>query len=82
MARNNHVNASLIREVRMIAQQLLLARSMSGMTKANSKRQDLSHISSLKCIHCLREGNPRPRNAIAVSNGDSICDNHSSATNC
>lgn len=68
----NNVNAALIHELRMIVQSFLFARPFLG--PARHKK-----TSSMKCVFCLRAGSAKPNDAVAVSNGQSVCDQHVSS---
>ncbi len=62
------VNASLIREMRMIAQQFFGGRREKPIFETVS--------SMLKCIFCLKEGSLHPRTAITIADGQAVCAKH------
>jgi hypothetical protein len=63
-------SASLIHEMRMIAQSFLSNRNGSPLFGKPTKIQ----ASTLMCVPCHREG--RSRDAIAVDGGRSVCATH------
>lgn len=67
------VNASLIREFRMIAQQFF--RSQETVSFWQSRRtQNAEPTTALKCVTCLRSNKQlKPRAAVAISDGQSVC---------
>lgn len=62
-----NVNASLIREVRMVAQQFFGHRQKPLFETVQA---------TLKCIFCLKEGNLRPKDAITIADGQAVCSGH------
>lgn len=72
--RRANVNAALIHEVRMIVQSFIFTRSFSGPFTRPSKKS-----TTMKCVFCLRAGSAKPNDAVAVSNGQSVCDQHVSS---
>lgn len=80
MSRNvPNVNASLIREVRMIAQQFFRSKSdasfWNSYSKVNSPKEK-THIISLTCAPCIRTGRGTPEPAITVTKGEAVCHIH------
>lgn len=87
MSRNgipNQLNASLIREVRMIAQQFFRSKENStfwetyhGRTKAAAPTPPTLH---LKCARCfgLRKSKPDliPKDAVTMFEGTAVCEDH------
>jgi hypothetical protein len=72
--RRSNVNAALIHEIRMIVQTFLVSRSFSGPFTRPSKK-----ATTMKCVFCLRAGSAKPNDAVAVSNGQTVCDQHVSS---
>jgi hypothetical protein len=64
--RTPNVNASLLHEFRMIAEQILQFRP-----KAKSH-----HSSGLKCAFCITIRKDKPNDALTVINGQSVCHDH------
>lgn len=80
----NQLNASLIREVRMIAQQFFRSKENNtfwetyhGRTKAAAPTPPTP---PLKCARCVAQGKSRtgftPRDAITVFEGTAVCELH------
>lgn len=68
-----HMNASLIREVRMIAQQFF--QTKRDETFWGSRSPAPKAAPALKCVVCLRESSVA-RNAVTICNGNAVCQQH------
>lgn len=70
-----NVNASLIRELRMIVNQFF--RTKENINFDNSfKRPEKTHVIALTCEPCLRSAATTPEPAITVSKGFAVCHRH------
>lgn len=70
-----NVNASLLREVRMIFQHFFSSRESQAFW--NSRKPAAPKSSPpLQCVGCIRERRSVVKNAIAVSQGNSVCEEH------
>lgn len=66
-----YINASLIREARMIYQHLF------GRPPGQSKAQSASmHFPALKCGFCIVVRKKRPEDALTIVNGQAVCHDH------
>jgi len=68
-----NVNASLIREVRMIAQQFFRSRDNVAFWESWSPKP---RVAVLKCGFCIRNMDGKQRDAVAVIEGYSVCTHH------
>lgn len=68
-----HMNASLIREVRMIAQQFFQTKRDENFWSSRSPQPKAAPALVLKCARCPR-GNRR--NAISLFEGTAVCEEH------
>lgn len=73
----HNVNASLIRELRMIAQDFFYTQRSNKNSIFNPKRQAASQpTATLKCSFCLNVRKNKPQDAVTVINGHAACDDH------
>lgn len=68
-----NVNASLIREIRMIAQQFFRHKDTEAFLGSRSQKPS---IAVLKCAPCLRANRKKPHDAITIDNGRAVCEEH------
>lgn len=66
-----YINASLIREARMIYQNLFGGRAPGPQAKSATM-----HFPTLKCGFCIVVRKKRPEDAITVVNGHACCHDH------
>lgn len=65
-----YINASLIREARMIYQNIF------GRAPGPRGQSAAMHTSTLKCSFCINVRKKRPDDAITVINGQAACHDH------
>lgn len=83
MSRNGiptQLNASLIREVRMIAQQFFRSRENTGFWNGyHGKTSATPEAPALKCARCVglkRRGQTKVNDAITLFEGTALCEDH------
>jgi hypothetical protein len=65
-------SASLIHEIRMIAQSFFRHRTETSMFGQRPAEES----SVLLCVSCVRNDAARPRKAVVIDNGSSLCKAH------
>lgn len=72
------INASLIREARMIFKTFMAHRTTDRFNSANYGKQSTPQVISLTCSFCLKSEKRVPEPAITVTNGNAVCHLHMS----
>lgn len=70
-SRNYRPSASLIHEIRMIAQSFFAQRTTASIFGSRK-----SESSPLLCVDCVRARAIRPQKAMVIDNGKSVCQSH------
>lgn len=68
MPRTPYVNASLMHEIRMVAQFVLVA--VPALNKLAPRKERLS------CSRCLRARREKPGTVVTISSGEAVCREH------
>lgn len=68
-----NINASLLRELRIIAQSLFVTRTLNN---SRERRMPSLKSTTFKCVPCMRD-NPRTvKDAVVIEDGYSVCPEH------
>lgn len=68
------INASLLRELRLIAQSFFISRSVER--SSSNRHMPSRQASTFKCVPCMRNDPRTAKSAVAIEDGYSVCADH------